>query len=663
MSLCPDCGRVTLPNLLTQLEDVPPWWMYTFGNSTPRGMVHCNDARKLADSAAAGCPLCCLIIDALSPEALSYASSVEAHDNIEIFRHMLSALPGDVSNCPIYLRPNHDPNKPGGFPESGVTDAHHVRGLKIVVPFETGPLGGSIRLFAAPDSPAGMSCHVIGRPPLSSSGSTEAFSLIDRWLNCCLTQHKACQQTLAGFLVDESTPPILPTRVVYVGDSEQTVSPRLLETRGSRGHYIALSYCWGTSTIRPLTTTRSNLAEHSIGISWESIPRLHQDAITITRRLGFHYLWIDSVCIIQDSRADWLIESNLMANVYQHARLTIATSHNTDCSQTCFFPRPPAPPVVEIPYVPRSGEVHGSMFATLTLADYPAISPDHGALANRAWATQEWLLSRRMVFYTAGSVVWSCKVISQRETGASFHATARNPRWKNIVEKYSARLLTHHTDRLIALEGLRAALGAKRAIDTYCFGLWKNSMPDQLLWYCLQPAERPKSELDLPTWTWASSLHGVRFLETKGSKGSIERLAFYDASKTLTVRGAVRETTELRPATVDDTAYLNTVGKRTFLHAVPLTLIRVFGEDGGVHNGIGLLDDDIEIQGNIMCLRLMGRRLKPCEAAPFNMHEDLLLILRQEDNRQDMYQRIGIGVISGRQSWFADSPSLSINIR
>ncbi|OAL47295.1 HET-domain-containing protein, partial [Pyrenochaeta sp. DS3sAY3a] len=295
----------------------------------------------------------------------------------------------------------------------------------------------------------------------------------------------------------------LPTRVVYVGPPNKAISPRLVETQGKRGHYVALSHCWGRPSHRPLITTKTTLLDHLTAIAWEVIPRTYQDAISATHRLGFEYIWIDSLCIIQDSHADWLSESKRMGDVYQHARLTIAASHAADSSQPCFFPRGPALPAIELPHVTPAGETAGSMFASLLPTDYHAISPEFGTLAYRAWGTQEWLLSRRMVFYTAGCLVWSCKVISQRETGGSFHSTARNPRWKIIVEKYSARLLTKPTDRLIALEGIRSALGTKNPDDTYCFGLWKNSMPDQLLWYCLKPAERSKSALHLPTWTWA----------------------------------------------------------------------------------------------------------------------------------------------------------------
>ncbi len=78
-----------------------------------------------------------------------------------------------------------------------------------------------------------------------------------------------------------------------------------------------------------------------------------------------------------------------MGDVYQHARLTIAASHAANSTQSCFFTRPPPLPTVELPHVTADGETNGSISAALLPIDFPAISPDEGALAYRAWATQE----------------------------------------------------------------------------------------------------------------------------------------------------------------------------------------------------------------------------------------------------------------------------------
>jgi hypothetical protein len=508
----------------------------------------------------------------------------------------------------------------------------------------------------------GARCDIIGRPSLPSSDSPEAFDLVEQWMNTCLIKHHACRESLSGTLIDENVPPVLPSRIVYVGKPVQGLSPRLLETAGRRGHYIALSHCWGPPTHRPLMTTKSSLARHLTSISWDGLPRLYQDAIIATRSLGFEYIWIDSLCIVQDSHADWLSESQRMGDVYQHARLTIAASHATNSTQSCFFSRPESAPAVELPCISAIGQPDGSMYASVLTSDYASISPESGALAFRAWATQEWLLSRRMIFYTEGSLVWSCKTVSQRETGASFHSTARNQRWKNLIEKYSARQLTNQTDSLVALEGIRNELAKKRTNDTYCLGLWKNSMPDQLLWYCLQPGKRHKCELDLPTWTWASTLHGVRFLDLAGAKNTCDAFRFDDAKKTLTLSGAIKAIPSITSLADADTKSACEARFKDVPHRIVAGNMLFAILDGDADPmGWSVLDEGVIPDSETYALRLMGKTSKTDgDVGRRRLHAESVLLLRTDD--QQTYRRVGVGRIFTSKPWFEQCVASTLRI-
>lgn len=450
---------------------------------------------------------------------------------------------------------------------------------------------------------------------------------------------------------------MLPTRVIHIDCHNEAISVSLFESNGKRRHYVALSHCWGPPAHRPLMTTTAALASHTAGIPWDSLPTTYQHAIAATHRLGFSYIWIDSLCILQDSYADWLTESRSMGDVYQYARLTIAASHAADSSQPCFFTRSPPLPTIRLDHTNDSGNVDGSIFASLLPPDYAAITPESGALAYRAWATQEWLLSRRMVFFTAESLVWSCKTITQRETGASFHSTARNHRWKNIVEKYSARLLTEQRDRLVAIDGVRAAMSKKRPEDTYCLGLWKNSMPDQLLWYPVQPAGRSSNELKLPTWTWASSLHGVHFLNIKGAKNMCEGFRFDEAAHTLTVRGVVRKIPKgsLLP-TADVVPPVEAIPTDTLCKNLPAGMLSVIKVDDGQSSGWSLLDEGTWIDEDIHCLRLMSKTTRSRDAYGTNTYtEEWVLLLRGLDTTPPArYERIGVARLASSNPWFQD---------
>ena len=96
--------------------------------------------------------------------------------------------------------------------------------------------------------------------------------------------------------------------------------------------YIALSHCWGKNPI--VRTTTSTLAQRKQGIEISLLPPTFRDAIIIARRLDVRYLWIDSLCIIQDDELDWQTESAKMSTIYQHALLTISaglSSHGGGC--------------------------------------------------------------------------------------------------------------------------------------------------------------------------------------------------------------------------------------------------------------------------------------------------------------------------------------------
>lgn len=117
--------------------------------------------------------------------------------------------------------------------------------------------------------------------------SSDCVARIKEMLESCKTHHARCASTEL---------PVLPTRVVQVGDAE--TPPKLLHTQGNRADYIALSHCWGAE--QNLTTTKATLTERMEGIPWRILPKTFQDVLTLAREFGFAYVWIDSLCILQD---------------------------------------------------------------------------------------------------------------------------------------------------------------------------------------------------------------------------------------------------------------------------------------------------------------------------------------------------------------------------
>ncbi|EHK26995.1 uncharacterized protein TRIVIDRAFT_118660, partial [Trichoderma virens Gv29-8] len=197
----------------------------------------------------------------------------------------------------------------------------------------------------------------------------------------------------------------LPTRVLDVGTTNHE-SVSLLETNGQRGDFCALSYCWGPEGTQTMITTKDNINDHLSGIQFSNLPKTFQDAVTITRELGIRYLWIDSLCIIQGDKRDWMKESAKMAGVYQNAHLVIAASGATNPKQGCFSNKRRCPTVVEVPYYSAEGQEAGSM--KLSMRIYGNESPAWGPLVKRGWVLQEWYLARRVLHYMPSGISWKC---------------------------------------------------------------------------------------------------------------------------------------------------------------------------------------------------------------------------------------------------------------
>lgn len=236
-------------------------------------------------------------------------------------------------------------------------------------------------------SPATVSGNVCTIAPLTGDNSAEAFRLMRFWLEGCLFGHDNCRRTMSGGTIDECCEPELPKRVFAAEKASTSQCVEVIETGGLRGHYSALGHCWGPSDKRPLRTTKATLKEHLNGIAFEVLPKTFQDAVTVTRAVGLQYLWIDSLCILQDDEEDWLQESARMGSLYEKARLTIAASGAKDPTEGCFISERPRMSSVEIPYYSDADEEAGSIWVSM-LPHYDP-SPVLGPLRNRAWAFQE----------------------------------------------------------------------------------------------------------------------------------------------------------------------------------------------------------------------------------------------------------------------------------
>ncbi len=263
-------------------------------------------------------------------------------------------------------------------------------------------------------------------------------------------------------------------------------------------------------------TQRDTISKRLRGFAMAALPTTFQDAVSLTRSLKIRYLWIDSVCIIQDDRQDWRIESSRMCDMYSNAYLTIAATLATDDSQGFLRHRQSKLACIDLIY-PAEETIRLFLQPDKANIGYYSDSCD-GPLHSRAWTLQERLLSRRILGFASNQMYWECRGHTlQKESGYRSippgYLTLLQPfkanedlmgLWHRLVEEYSERHLSDPRDKLVALEGLVERFAATSA-DTCVAGLWRRHLLDDLLWrpypggsYSRPPIYRS------PSWSWAS---------------------------------------------------------------------------------------------------------------------------------------------------------------
>ena len=377
----------------------------------------------------------------------------------------------------------------------------------------------------------------------SSTSSRTAFHQIRTWLNVCTGYHLGCHRPLPW----TSGVTSLPLRLVEIVSTQEIAFVRLVDVEQlpECPRYGTLSYCWGKVPFH--RTKTQNLAASRVHISLSSLPQTFQDAILLLSELGFEYLWVDALCIIQDDLHDWAQEAAKMSDIYARSSLNIAATGAEDVHGGLYHTRRPLDvlschivPTWE--WLPREGPV---TIYPLELSDFSGTAPLH----RRGWAIQERYLAPRTVHFASEQVYWECRLNMASETrpnglvlqdhaslpeSFSFKKMTLSPNsplgdnlihkafgegfeyWAIIVSEYSRAKLTYSTDKLVALAGLARALTAvfKHSLGRYLAGLWETSLLNQLGWFIsadedpgrvYQGTSQGSATYRAPSWSWAAA--------------------------------------------------------------------------------------------------------------------------------------------------------------
>ncbi|UKZ48019.1 hypothetical protein TrVGV298_002255 [Trichoderma virens] len=375
-----------------------------------------------------------------------------------------------------------------------------------------------ISIYSIPGSGFAPSYAQVGLPRLAEPASLQQFSLLNEWIELCNQNHSCFPDTS-----DTYQPGCMPTRVIDVRQL------RLVEiSKRTKHKYIALSHCWGKLKLEEkFCTTSHNIEILKKNIPLKSLPKSFQDAVTVTRALRISYLWIDSLCIIQDDTKDWESEASKMGDVFNSAYCTIAASSAASSLDGFLGVRSP-----------RACVTVQTTRGPLQLAEFIDNFHAHveqSVLSTRGWVLQERALSRRTIYFTSTQVYWECGGGVCCETlaglrnpksqflgdsnfpasGLKYYKDDRIRLIQHIYQIYSKLHLTNATDRPKAIIGLQ-----KRLASTFGsraeYGLHEKYLHRTLLWEAAVSGSLSRISFKgnncVPSWSWMACTGGIQFM-------------------------------------------------------------------------------------------------------------------------------------------------------
>ncbi|KAH7328979.1 heterokaryon incompatibility protein-domain-containing protein [Stachybotrys elegans] len=476
--LCPACKELLTISL--EIERL----------GVPQGIYTPFTFQDICDSATLGCHLCSLFYVAMmqtpkdtGEEFLTYPAS-------------FNMLPSTKALA-LNLR------KPGAG-STGPRDLLYICGPD------------SSKLREQEDLPPGLTPVTLGR----STEDEETISLAQSWLEMCLQEHGECAKPTAAVAEED--------RLERLLDLDGGV--RLVDARDTKGApYVALSHCWGKEhLIRLLLNNEAEFRQGKI----EGFPKTFLDAIQVTRQLGYRYIWIDSLCIIQDSKEDWEEQAKTMARIYSNSAFTIAALKSSGSREGCFTTER-NPLGLRTLHVDHLGiSVVKGRPESLWEMEVGIMGRAASPLHSRAWVVQERYSSPRTLLYGKHGIYWECRCAQasegyyrkvdpdgqyNRKTWLQRLARSRTDQddeysehswmkhWLGLLRAYSACELTVKTDKIIAVTGLISEIERLSDHDRKCIlGIWNHDLPRMLLWSHQDTELSGRLHNWMPSWSWAS---------------------------------------------------------------------------------------------------------------------------------------------------------------
>ena len=382
-------------------------------------------------------------------------------------------------------------------------------------------------------------------------GKEASWDQVLQWQTRCMDSHGTCKPLSQ---LESNTKDALaqywPARFLAVGSIDDTTAKvcKVPSLSYSALRYTTLSHRW--SQQNPTMLLSKNYKSFEDGIQLTDLQPAFRDAIIVTRKLGVPYIWIDSLCIIQDSVEDWAIESSKMYQVYKNSFLNIVAAvsapkpldsstgvhtglaaDHTELSDGGLFHK--RNPWSAMPCIVRTGQSGIRKYAASYFEPEDRSIEKHNSLEvfGRAWVLQELLLPGRSLNFGKEELHWYCCELQATETlpylqtyFESMYKDAedtiphlrqrwrkiqncsdisRFQTWGKIVEEYSTKQMTKLSDKFVAVAGLASELGTAWNAE-HLAGIWSFRFRRGLLWRCKRAASLQRLLNIAPGWSWGS---------------------------------------------------------------------------------------------------------------------------------------------------------------
>lgn len=513
----------------SDISELPSWskypWIRVISTAQfPNYFVLHNDFSELKDCALSGCKFCKIIY-------LEFRSRCHSpHDERELIKIGLVTI-----KCEMGVDPERMQHYRGRHQERKLFNCFSIKCL----------------------SGASTQCEIIKLNPrlgLAQEGEqrnlNEKIDQIRQWTQHCQENHGGCSSTAESLR--------MPKRLLCVEDVAGKAQLRLTDSTCLETPYLALSYCWGTGLHASLRTTTRNLAQNLKQIEIDELPSTIRDAVILVHRLGMHYLWVDALCIVQDDPLDRDSEIHRMQDIYRNAQVTIAVLSSASAGEGFLRERSGDEPSETVCHF------FGERWQASGLIEDWYLARSNSPLSKRAWALQEEILSRRVLFWHHSRLYWRCLETSFCEglcisNGTTGHADKSTKKatsqrvfnnftpsiaeswegsdyaqtlevlcpnvnslpgsmvlsrlWASLLIDFCSRSISVPSDNLSALAGLANAFGAATGWHYY-YGLFLEMMPSSLLWI----GRKSRSlQAKYPSWSpLHCSNYSVRFIGLRG---------------------------------------------------------------------------------------------------------------------------------------------------